>query len=284
MRAEVSDTVAKVTGKRPERFQPLGGGCIGDVYRVELEGGGIVVAKLGDDGSGLGLEGFMLRYLADHSALPVPRVLHAEDRLLIMSWIEGGDSVDAGAQAHAAELLAALHGVTAKRFGFECHTLIGGLDQPNPWNERWIPFFRDQRLLYMGGQALAAGRLPKRLMGRLEALAGRLERWLEEPEHPSLVHGDVWTGNVLCRRGRVAGFVDPAIYYAHPEIELAFLTMFGTFSETLFARYGEIRPLRPGFFEERLGLYNLYPLLVHVRLFGGSYAASVERTLKCFGC
>ena len=72
--------------------------------------------------------------------------------------------------------------------------------------------------------------------------------------------------------------------YAHPEIELAFLTMFGTFSETLFARYGEIRPLRPGFFEERLGLYNLYPLLVHVRLFGGSYAASVERTLKCFGC
>ena len=153
MRAEVSDTVAKVTGKRPERFQPLGGGCIGDVYRVELEGGGIVVAKLGDDGSGLGLEGFMLRYLADHSALPVPQVLHAEDRLLIMSWIEGGDSVDAGAQAHAAELLAALHGVTAKRFGFECHTLIGGLDQPNPWNERWIPFFRDQRLLYTGGSS-----------------------------------------------------------------------------------------------------------------------------------
>ncbi|MDP6574160.1 MAG: fructosamine kinase family protein [Rhodospirillales bacterium] len=284
MRAEVSDTVAKVTGKRPERFQPLGGGCIGDVYRVELEGGGTVVAKLGDGGSGLGLEGFMLRYLADHSTLPVPRVLHAEDRLLIMSWIEGGDGVDAGAQAHAAELLAALHGVTAKRFGFERHTLIGGLDQPNPWSERWIPFFRDQRLLYMGGQAQAAGRLPKRLMGRLEALAGRLERWLEEPEHPSLVHGDVWTGNVLCRRGRVAGFVDPAIYYAHPEIELAFSTMFGTFSETFFARYGEIRPLRPGFFEERLDLYNLYPLLVHVRLFGGSYAASVERTLKRFGC
>ncbi len=136
----------------------------------------------------------------------------------------------------------------------------------------------------MGGQALAAGRLPKRLMGRLEALAGRLERWLEEPEHPSLIHGDVWTGNVLCRRGRVAGFVDPAIYYAHAEIELAFSTLFGTFSGTFFARYGEIRPLRPGFFEERLDLYNLYPLLVHVRLFGGSYAASVERTLKRFGC
>lgn len=284
MRAEVSDTIAKVTGKRPRRFAPLLGGCIGDVYRVELAGGGTVVAKLGDGGSGLGLEGLMLHYLSEHSALPVPEVLHAEDGLLIMSWIEGGDGIGAAAQAHAAELLAALHGVTAERFGFERHTLIGGLDQPNPWSERWIPFFRDQRLLYMGGQALAAGRLPKKLMGRLEALAGRLERWLEEPERPSLIHGDVWTGNVLCRRDRVVGFVDPAIYYADPEIELAFSTMFGTFTEPFFERYGEIRPLRPGFFEERRDLYNLYPLLVHVRLFGGSYAASVERTLKRFGC
>ena len=284
MRAEVSDTVAKVTGQRPQRFAPLGGGCIGDVYRVELAGGGTVVAKLGDEGSGLELEGFMLRYLAVHSALPVPEVLHAEDRLLVMSWIDGGDGIGAAAQADAAELLAALHGVAAERFGFERPTLIGGLDQPNPWSERWIPFFRDHRLLYMGRQALDADRLSKRLMGRLETLAGRLENWLEEPEHPSLIHGDVWTGNVLCRQGRVAGFVDPAIYYAHAEIELAFSTLFGTFSEPFFERYGEIRPLRPGFFEERLGLYNLYPLLVHVRLFGGSYATSVERTLKRFGC
>lgn len=284
MRAEVSDTIAKVTGKRPERFAPLGGGCIGDVYRVELAGGGTVVAKLGDGGSGLEIEGFMLRYLAARSALPVPEVLHAEDGLLVMTWIEGGDGIGAAAQAHAAELLAALHGVTTERFGFERHTLIGGLGQPNPWSDRWIPFFRDQRLLYMGGQAVNAGRLSKRLMGRLETLAGRLERWLEEPEHPSLIHGDVWTGNVLCRAGRVAGFVDPAIYYAHPEIELAFSTLFGTFSEPFFERYGEIRPLRPGFFEERLDLYNLYPLLVHVRLFGGSYAASVERTLNRFRC
>ena len=226
----------------------------------------------------------MLRYLAVHSALPVPEVLHAEDRLLVMSWIEGGDGIGAAAQADAAELLAALHGVAAERFGFERPTLIGGLDQLNPWSERWIPFSRDHRLLYMGRQALDADRLSKRLMGRLETLAGRLENWLEEPEHPSLIHGDVWTGNVLCRQGRVAGFVDPAIYYAHAEIELAFSTLFGTFSEPFFERYGEIRPLRPGFFEERLGLYNLYPLLVHVRLFGGSYATSVERTLKRFGC
>ena len=93
----------------------------------------------------------------------------------------------------------------------------------------------------------------------------------------------MWGGNVLVREGRIAGFVDPAIYYADAEIELAFSTLFSTFGEPFFARYGEIRPMRPGFFEQRRDIYNLYPLLVHTRLFGGHYAGAVKRTLKRFG-
>jgi len=121
-------------------------------------------------------------------------------------------------------------------------------------------------------------------MTRLEKLAGRLGDWIDASAAPSLIHGDMWTGNVLCNHGRISGFVDPAIYYADAEIELAFSTMFGTFGDAFFGRYGEHRPLRPGFFEERVDLYNLYPLLVHVRLFGGSYVGSVDRTLARFGC
>jgi fructosamine-3-kinase len=89
---------------------------------------------------------------------------------------------------------------------------------------------------------------------------------------------------VLSKGGRIAGFVDPAIYYADAEIELAFSTLFSTFGEAFFKRYGEIRPLREGFFEERRDIYNLYPLLVHARLFGGSYAQSVDSVLTRFGC
>jgi fructosamine-3-kinase len=121
-------------------------------------------------------------------------------------------------------------------------------------------------------------------MNRLETLAGRLDRWIAEPAHPSLLHGDLWTGNILVNRGRVVGFIDPALYYGDAEIELAFGTLFGTFGRPFFERYGELRPLNPGFFEERRDLYNLYPLLVHVRLFGGSYVGSVEATLDRFGC
>jgi fructosamine-3-kinase len=120
-------------------------------------------------------------------------------------------------------------------------------------------------------------------MGRLEKFAGRLPDFLPAESRPSLIHGDMWTGNVLCHGGRIAGFVDPAIHYADAEIELAFATMFGTFGDAFFGRYAERRPLRPGFFEERRELYNLYPLLVHARLFGGHYAAQVERTLSRFG-
>jgi fructosamine-3-kinase len=77
--------------------------------------------------------------------------------------------------------------------------------------------------------------------------------------------------------------VDPAIYFGHPEIELAFTTMFGTFGQAFFQAYEELSPLEPGFHEQRLDLYNLYPTLVHVRLFGASYLAGIERTLARVG-
>ncbi len=281
MLGDIAKTIGRLAGSPVAGVSPLAGGCIGAVYRVTLEDGRALAAKVG---GGLAVEGFMLRYLAENSRLPVPRVVHAGDELLVMDFIEAKDGIARPAELHAAELLAELHGITAEAFGFERATVIGGLEQPNPWTPGWLDFFRDQRLLFMGREALDAGRLPGRLMKRLEVMAGRLDRWLEEPAAPSLLHGDMWTGNVLCCEGRIAGFVDPAVYYGDAEIELAFATLFGTFGTPFFERYADLRLLRSGFFEERRDLYNLYPLLVHARLFGGSYVGSVERTLTRFGC
>ncbi len=261
----------------------MAGGCVANVRRFTLRDGGAVVAKSGAPGSNLALEGALLRYLAEHGTMPVPEVLHAEDTLLLMSYVQTDGGIDAAAETDAGSLLAKLHSVSADAFGFEHDTLIGGLRQPNPWTPSWLDFFRNQRLLYMAREAQDAGRLPARLMSRIEALAGRLDRWIEEPERPSLVHGDMWTGNVLCRGGRIAAFIDPAISYADAEIELAFGTLFGTFGAPFFESYQRRRPLRPGFFEQRRDLYNLYPLLVHVRLFGGHYVSSVEGIVQRFG-
>ncbi len=263
---------------------PLSGGCIGEVYKVELEDGRTVVAKVADgSGAMLAVEGYMLRYLREHSQLPVPEVYHSADTLLLMEYIEGESELDVGAQDHAAELLAALHSIRGQSFGLERDTLIGGLHQPNKQHDRWIPFFREQRLLYAAHEAARVGRLPAPILVRLERFAEKLDRWLVEPEYPSLIHGDMWTTNILATYGQVTGFLDPAIYFAHPEIELAFSTLFGTFGQPFFHRYHQIRPIASGFFEERRDIYNLYPLLVHVRLFGGGYVGAVEQILKKYG-
>lgn len=281
----LKQAVADVTGKAVRDIRPLSGGCVGQVYRLDLADNARLVAKVDERPSPcLDVEGYMLQYLADHTQLPVPKVIHHSPRLLLMSWLPGGSRFSPSTQEHAAELLAELHNVSADDFGLEQDTLIGGLSQPNGRLPSWLEFFRERRLLYMAAEADRYGRLPDGMRRRVANFCSRLGDWLAEPARPSLIHGDVWTTNVLAQDGRITGFVDPAIYYAHPEIELAFTTLFGTFGERFFARYHEIRPIAPGFFEERRAIYNLYPLLVHVRLFGGSYVHSVDQTLRRFGC
>lgn len=277
------DALAKVLGTRPLRISPLSGGCIGDVSRVFLPDGSSVVAKFAATGGSLDIEGFMLRYLAEHSRLPVPRVMHDSPSLLVMEFVEGESRFSPAAERHAAELLADLHSISAPEFGFERDTLIGPLPQRNVRSQSWIEFFREQRILLMARTAAAAGQIDDRLHDRLRRLADRLPSLLHEPEHPSLIHGDVWTTNVLAHGDRITGFIDPALYHAHPEIELAFTTLFGTFGRAFFDRYNELRPIRAGFFETRRDIYNLYPLLVHARLFGGGYAAQIGGVLRGLG-
>jgi fructosamine-3-kinase len=194
-------------GGRLKSARPLGGGCIGEVYRVELEDGTPLVAKVDRKGeSHLEREAYMLRYLRERGALPVPEVYHGSEMLLLMEFVEGNSRFSEGTERHAAQLLAGLHGVTAGAFGHERDTLIGSLGQPNRWTESWVEFFREQRLLYLARVAHEAGRLPAEDLERVGRLAERLDEYLEEPERPSLIHGDVWSANVLAEGDRVIPF------------------------------------------------------------------------------
>ncbi|CAE7328067.1 unnamed protein product [Symbiodinium pilosum] len=314
---DLVEAVEAALGLRPLKTRPLGGGCIAEVAAVDLPDGRRLVVKRGpprtarpaggdpsDGGAGgLALEGWMLGVLGRHG-LRVPEVLYADAELLVMTRLDAGGRLDtpnqgqAGeartaeartgevrtgevrtAEIRAAEAIAALHAHTAPAFGLERDTVIGGLPQPNAWLPRWLPFFAERRLLHMAGLAAGRGRLPGADLARVERLAGRLERYLGEPARPALLHGDLWGGNVLVGADGRPGFIDPAIYYGHPEVELAFTTLFGTFGRPFFRRYAELAPLEPDFFEVRRDLYNLYPLLVHVALFGGGYLDSVRRVL-----
>ena len=280
----VPEGVEAHLGERLKSARPMGGGCIGEVYRVELEDGTPLVAKVDREGeSHLDREAYMLRYLRENSDLPVPEVYHGSETLLLMEFVEGTSRFSEEAEHHAADLLAALHGITADTYGHERDTLIGSLNQPNPLMESWTEFFRDHRLLYIANVAHEAGRLPMEDLRRTETLAERLDDLVGEPNPPVLIHGDVWGANVLAKGDRITAFLDPAIYHADPEIELAFISLFDSFGNAFLERYAKIRGIDNAFFETRRDLYNLYPLLVHTYYFGGGYLGSVRSTLDQFG-
>ncbi|MBK8974529.1 MAG: fructosamine kinase family protein [Planctomycetes bacterium] len=276
--------VEAACGRRPTEVRRLGGGCVGEVARVTFGDGDALVAKWDPAvASGLDVEARMLRELAVRTALPVPRVVHAAPELLLLELLPGATGCRGSAEEHLADLIAELHAVHGERFGLDYDTRIGGLVQPNGQDASWLRFFAEQRLVHFARLAESRGRLAARTRRHVEQLAARLDVWLDEPAHPALLHGDLWSGNVLSADGRITGLLDPAIHHGHPEVELAFATLFGTVGERFFARYREHRggPDR-AFFTERRDLYNVYPLLVHTVLFGGGYADDVQRTVERF--
>ena len=275
-------TIESIAGGRIVAVEALAGGMISQARKITLADGAALVAKIGDGSHDLRVEAFMLRYLRDKSDLPLPAVTHAEADLLLMEYIDGETALDDRSRQHLGELMAALHQITAATYGLHRDTLTGPVRQPNRRTPSWIAFFRDNRLLHSIAVARDSAHLPADMERRLRRMAERLDRWLVEPERPSLIHGDMWRANILTRDGRVVGIIDPALYYAHNEIELAYMTLFDGIGAAFFDAYARTQPIDADFFATRRHVYNLYPLLVHVAIFGARYLPHVDETLRRF--
>ncbi len=275
--------VAQALNRDVVASRPLAGGMIGDARRVELDDGTTAVAKFSDaPESRFDLESGMLRHLRDAGVVPVPEVYAAAQHVLVMEFMPGRH-MGPSAEPRAGALLAGLHDVTGDRIGFATDTLNGSLVLPNPPDERWILFFRDHRLRFAAEAATANGSLPAALRQRVETLATRLEDVLVEPAKPSLLHGDVWTANVLAEGDRITAFLDPSICYGHPELELAYAATFGAFGPPLFDAYETHRPIAREFWTVRRHVYALYPALMHVYYFGDRFLPLLDSTLGMAG-
>jgi fructosamine-3-kinase len=223
-----------------------------------------------------------LDWLRAATALRVPEVLAVADaengpRFLALEHLDPGRRRP-DFEEKLGRGLAALHRTGASSFGFEHDNYVGSLPQSNRAHLTWAAFYLEERLVPLVRRAIdrrhfvaGEGKKFDRLWSRLASLTGP-----EEP--PSRLHGDLWGGNLHTDPEGQPCLIDPAVYGGHREIDLAMMRLFGGFGPRVFAAYDEAWPLAAGY-EERVPLYQLYPLLVHVNLFGGGYAGSALRAL-----
>lgn len=176
--------------------------------------------------------------------------------------------------------LAHLHLTSNSKFGLEHNNYIASIPQNNLQMANWLDFYIEHRLEPLIGKAYFEKLIPLEFLKRFQEIYPKLEDVFPE-EKPSLVHGDLWSGNVICTVDGQPGLIDPAVYFGHREMDLAFSRLFGGFDTVFYNSYESVLPLEPGF-ENRMGIYNLYPLLVHLNLFGSSYLPGIERIINRF--
>ncbi len=285
--------------------RPVGGGDINEAFAVVLRDGGQAFVKTRADAAPgeFASEAAGLRWLAEPGALRTPRVLDVDDGYLALEWIEPG-TLDADGEQELGRGLAMTHTAYAPGFGrFDptwAHdedevtedsapgsrdgdaagvTWLASLRLSNEPTADWPTFYAERRLRPLALQARDRGALQPAGVEAVERVCERMSQLTGPPEAPARLHGDLWQGNVLADAKGRPWLIDPSAYGGHREVDLAMLALFGSPSPRTLASYQELAPLTDGW-RERVGLYQLLPLLVHALLFGGSYRAAAERMAR----
>ena len=264
-----SRRVADVTGVAETELESLAAESVSEVLLLRRATGALTVAK---SGPALGAEARMLRELAG-AGLPAPLVEGEHDGVLLLEHIENDGVFSSRAWADIGTRLRRLHDHRGETYGWPTDYAIGTVTFDNREGSDWPRFWGEQRLV------ATASLLDRPWRERVDRLVGRLRDLLPEAPPPALLHGDLWTGNILVRDGRLVALVDPACYYGDGEVDLAMLDLFCSPPDCFYDAYG---PLEPGW-RERRPVYQLFPALAHVRLWGPSYLAMTDRLLSAVG-
>ncbi|WP_174800570.1 fructosamine kinase family protein [Martelella limonii] len=265
---ELEIHTARLLGSESVRLSHFSSGDLSALLRAETADGERHIVKTG---AAPALEGEMLRMIAAKGA-PAPRVIAADDTVLIMEEVSGRSGFE-GATADLGHVLRALHAPDDNAYGFHSDFAFGKVVIVNGRTRSWIDFWRDHRLLN------GLSEIPPALARRIDRLCRHLGDLIPDTPPPALVHGDLWSGNVMCAGGRVTALIDPACYFGHGEVDLAMAELFGHLDARFFDNYPAPEPG----FETRMAVYSLWPALVHLRLFGAGYAAMVDGFLTKTG-
>ncbi len=261
--------VAALTGASPERIERLAGGDLSEVVLLRRPDGRCSVAK---HNKAAAVEAAMLRALAEAGA-PTPAIEGEFDHVLLLERVDNDGVFSLAAWRAIGSLLRHLHRPVDEPYGWAVDYQLGTVALPNRQTRDWPAFWGEQRL------AAVAAILDRPLRDRVFALTERLAEHLPSRPTSVLLHGDLWSGNILVDNGRLAALIDPACCYGDAEVDLAILDLFDTPPKAFLQAYG---PLPDGW-EQRRPIYQLFPALVHLRLFGANYAGLVDRLLDRVG-
>lgn len=224
-----------------------------------------------------------LKRIGSTNTIKVPQVVavgnSGEEQFLVLEWIDQEKS-DTQLQTKLGHLLAQLHRNTNDAFGLDHQNYMGSLVQTNNYHSSWATFYIQERLLPQVSLADQKGLLTPAILQQFESLYKKLKSFYTE-EPPAFVHGDLWSGNYLIDHRQQPILIDPALSFSNREFDIAMTTLFGGFSPSFYDAYNEAFPLQNGW-KQRLDLWNLYPLLIHVNLFGQSYLTQVKHILNKF--
>jgi len=274
----------EITG--PLRIQAIGGGSINTTCHITTSRNQHWFCKINDadrfpDLFVLERQGLAL--LEATSTVRVPRVIACEnidrDQVLVLEWITEGPRTTNFWQNFGRQM-AQLHQHTRKTLGLEQDNYMGALHQSNTPSTDWVDFFIHQRLEPQITLASGKGLLDTSAIRQFQRLYTSLGN-IFSPEPPALLHGDLWSGNFLCDDSSLPVLIDPAVYYGHRSMDLAMTTLFGGFERPFYEAYAYHYPF-PSNYQEQWDICNLYPLLIHLNLFGSGYLGNILHTIQRF--
>ena len=265
----------------------IGGGCINDCYKIKTSSGNFFLkyndAKRYPEMFEAEAKG--LHILKKANEIYIPEVIsYGEESasggsFLILEYIESGKKNNFF--ENFGKRLARQHKYSSEKFGLDHNNYIGSLPQSNKFHDNWNEFFILERLEKQIQLARNFNRIDHSTMKQFNNLFKHIEEIFPN-ENPALLHGDLWSGNYLTTPDGAPCVIDPAVYYGHREMDIGMTKLFGGFSPEFYDSYNEHYPLEKGW-QQRIDVANLYPLMVHVNLFGGSYLMQVQSVLKRFG-
>ncbi|EDL48028.1 fructosamine kinase family protein [Erythrobacter sp. SD-21] len=268
MTGDLTAAAERICGQRPVSIQRFAGGDISGASRLTFADESIVVGKTGP---AVSVEARMLEAMATSGA-PVPKVLGYDEQRMLIEHLPADGALSGKAWVSLAEALHALHAVTGESYGWHEDYALRHVRVENEALPDWPSFWAKRRLLCHASHVAAD------LARRIEALAQALPELLPRAPAPSLLHGDLWGGNVLVSGERISGLIDPCAYCGDREVDAASLTVFDSPPDSFF----DALELNAGW-RERQPVYRLWMWLLHVRLFGDSYRPAVERELAALG-